>query len=143
MIIPDLNLIVYAYNGGSSEHAAARKGWEGLMRGSTTVGLPWVVIVGFIRLTTTRNVFAQPCTVKDSLQCVESWLAQPVVMPLNPGPRHFESLKQAMGHTAGGALTTDAHLAALAIEFQAELHSGDTDFARFPGLRWKNPLAKP
>lgn len=142
MIVPDLNLILYAYNSGSNDHLAAKKWWENLMLGSAPVGLPWVVAVGFVRLSTARGVFAQPSTVNASVGCVESWLVRPNVILLNPGPRHLELLKHNLEGTAGGALTTDAHLAALAMEHQAELHSNDADFGRFPGLRWKNPLAK-
>ncbi len=143
MIIPDINLLLYAYHPGAQLHAAARAWWEGLMRGHTPVGLPWVVITGFIRLSTTRGVLAQPATVAQAVARVDSWLAQRCVTHLNPGPSHFNILKQTLACTAGGSLTTDAHLAALALEHQAELHSNDTDFSRFPGLRWKNPLAQP
>jgi hypothetical protein len=143
VIVPDLNLVLYAYNPAAAEHKRAKLWWEGLLQGSTSVGLPWIVVLGFIRLSTSRGVFTQPATVAEALRRVEAWLAEPCVSLLNPGPEHFQALKQTLSCTAGGALTTDAHLAALAIEHRAELHSNDADFGRFPGLRWKNPLAKP
>ena len=141
MIIPDLNLLLYAYNPGATDHATARTWWEQLLRTAAPVGLPWAVVLGFIRLSTTRGVLAVPATPADALQRVESWFQQVSVSIINPGPRHLALLRTTLSVTAGGAMTTDAHLAALAIEHQAELHSNDTDFARFPGLRWRNPLA--
>jgi len=141
MIIPDLNLLLYVYNVGATDHAAARRWWERLLRSGARVGIPWVVILGFIRLSTTRGVFATPATPIEALQRVGSWLEQPGVSVLNPGSRHLSELRITLTATGGGPLTTDAHLAALAIEHQAELHSNDLDFSRFAGLRWHNPLA--
>jgi toxin-antitoxin system PIN domain toxin len=141
MIIPDLNLLLYAYNAGATDHAKAKAWWEKLLRSAAPVGLPWAIVLGFVRLSTTRGVLAVPVTPADALQRVESWLQQPSISILNPGPRHLDLLRTTLAVTAGGALTTDAHLAALAVEYQAELHSNDTDFERFPGLRWHNPLA--
>lgn len=140
MIVPDINLLLYAYNPGATHHAAARSWWEKLLRGGGRVGIPWAVILGFVRLSTTRGVLVPPATPGDAMDRVASWLAQPGAFVLSPGPRHLEILRGTLGATPGGPLTTDAHLAALAIENQAELHSNDGDFARFPGLRWHNPL---
>jgi uncharacterized protein len=141
VIIPDLNLVLYAHNPGAAAHAAAKAWWRNLLRGAIPVGIPWVVILGFIRLCTSRGVLLPPVTTTEALNRVEAWLEQPVVSILQPGPQHLAHLKVALAVTAGGALTTDAHLAALAIEYRAELHSNDTDFSRFAGLRWRNPLA--
>lgn len=140
MIVPDINLLLYAYNAGATHHAAARAWWERLVRGGGRIGIPWAVILGFIRLSTTRGVLLQPASPREAMDRVASWLAQPGVFVLTPGPRHLEVLREALAATPGGGLTTDAHLAALAIENQAELHSNDADFARFHGLRWHNPL---
>jgi toxin-antitoxin system PIN domain toxin len=140
MIIPDLNLLLYAYNAGATHHRTARRWWEGLLAGDQPVGIPWVVILGFIRLSTTRGVFREPAKPGEALERVASWLEQPGAFVLNPGTGHLDVLRRTLTCTAGGSLTTDAHLAALAIEHQAELHSNDSDFARFPGLRWRNPL---
>lgn len=141
MIIPDINLLLYAYNSGAIDHAPARRWWEDLLSSEERVGLAWIVILGFVRLSTTRGVLHTPVSPADALARVQSWLEQPGVSILNPGPRHLTELRTALAGTAGGPLTTDAHLAALAIEHQAELHSNDDDFSRFQGLRWRNPLA--
>lgn len=142
MIIPDLNLLLYAYNPGATDHVRAKRWWEDLLRSGAAVGLPWIVILGFIRLSTTRGVLATPATPAAALGRVAGWLAQPAVSILNPGPNHLSFLRTSLAATAGGPLTTDAHLAALAIEHQAELHSNDADFSRFAGLHVKNPLAR-
>lgn len=111
------------------------------MNGTGQVGLAWAAVLGFIRISTHRQVLSNPLSVDAACDICRSWLAQPQVSLLHPGNRHAEilfGLLRSLG-TAGN-LTTDAHLAALAIEHQAELHSTDADFRRFPGLRWNNPL---
>jgi uncharacterized protein len=141
MIVPDINLLVHAYNSDSRVHAAARRWWEQLLNGTRPVGLAWVTALGFIRLTTHRQVLANPLPAPAACARVRSWLAQPSVTILHPGTRHADvlfGLLETLG--TGGNLTTDAHLAALCIEHQAELHSTDADFARFQGLRWVNPV---
>lgn len=142
MIVPDVNLLVHAYNAESPGHAAARAWWERRLNGTQPVGLAWAAMLGFIRLTTNRQVLAHPWPVVDACTHVRAWLARPCVTVLHPGDRHADllfGLLESIGTAAN--LTTDAHLAALAIEHQAELNSTDADFARFPGLRWVNPLA--
>ena len=142
MILPDVNLLLHAYNSESSVHAAARAWWEELLTGTGPVGLSWATILGFIRVTTHRRVFNSPLSVAEACAHVRAWLAQPYVVILDPSSRHAEILFGLLASLGtAGNLTTDAHLAALAIEHQAELHSTDADFARFPGLRWSNPLA--
>lgn len=142
MIIPDVNLLVHAYNSKSRVHAAARLWWEGALNGTRPVGLAWAAILGFIRITTHRQILANPLPAAVACANARAWLAQPYVGVLHPGDRHSEILFGLLeGLGAAGNLTTDAHLAALAIEHQAELHSTDADFGRFPGLRWINPVA--
>ena len=112
------------------------------MNGAVTVGLPWVAVLGFIRIATNPKVFVNPLDASAACLHVRSWLDRPHTVLIHPGDRHADilfALLEAAG-TAGN-LTTDAHLAALAVERQAELHSTDADMARFPGLRWVNPLA--
>ena len=141
MIVPDINLLLYAYDDACREHAQARAWWESLLSSATPVGLAWVVALGFIRIGTNPKLSRQPLSVVDACAHVRRWLAQPHVSLLHPGERHAAllfGLLERLG--VGGNLTTDAHLAALAIEYQAELHSTDADFSRFPGLRWRNPL---
>lgn len=141
MIIPDINLLVYAYNRDAPHHAAARAWWEGLLNGTDPVGLPWVVALGYVRLMTHRAVLLSPLDPRTAIGHVRTWLECPCVETIDPGPQHLAIFERAMAAAGvGGNLTTDAHLAALAIEHQCELHSNDTDFSRFPGLRWRNPI---
>jgi toxin-antitoxin system PIN domain toxin len=142
VILPDVNLLIHAYNRDSPLHATASRWWENLLGGTEHVGLAWVAILGFIRISTHRQVLVNPLPVDRACAEARAWLEQPYVSVLHPGERHAEvlfALLRALG--TGGNLTTDAHLAALAIEHQAELHSTDADFGRFSGLRWRNPLA--
>lgn len=141
MILPDINLLVYAYNQDALEHVGARSWWERLLSSSEPVGLPWAVSCGFIRLMTHPAVLLEPLDPRRAIEHVRSWLDRPNVEVLDPGPRHLEVLARLLENLGvAGNLTTDAHLAALAIEHQCELHSNDGDFARFSGLRWRNPL---
>ena len=141
MILPDLNLIVYAHNDDAPRHAAAHAWWEGLLRGDDPVVVPWAVAIGFVRLMTHRAVLTMPMSSSAAIGHVRSWFAQPNVEAIEPGPRHLQVLDGLLTAAGvAGQLTTDAHLAALAIEHQCELHSNDADFGRFPGLRWRDPL---
>ena len=143
MIVPDVNLLVYAHVDASEQHARARDWWSAALNGDETVGLCHPVLFGFIRVTTNRRIFQAPMRVEESIARVESWLLRPQVELVSPGPRHFEiafQLLRALGTAAN--LTMDAQLAAFAMENQAELYSNDTDFGRFPGLRLVNPLAR-
>ena len=143
MIIPDINLLIYAYNRDARHHDAAREWWEGLLSSDERVGLPWAAGLGFIRLMTHPTVLVTPLDPATAIRHVRHWLERPNVVVLEPGPRHLDVLENLLGRVGvGGNLITDAHLASLAIEHQAELHSNDTDFARFSGLRWQNPLAE-
>lgn len=142
MIIPDINLLLYAYDGHSRFRPEAAQWWAGLMNDTAPVGLTWAVILGFLRLATSPRVYQQPATVDQALGFVNSWLARPHVRLLQPGPGHREILFRFLSETGvAGNLTTDAHIAAIAVEFNAYLHSNDTDFRRFPGVRLINPLA--
>jgi hypothetical protein len=141
VIVPDINLLVFAYNEAAPRHDAARAWWEALMTGRERVGVPWAVAVGFIRLVTHATVLEQPLPPRAAIERVRQWFTREHVQNLDPGPRHLLILEQLFEATGvAGSLTTDTHLAALAIEHQCELHSSDADFARFPGLRWHNPL---
>ena len=141
MILPDVNLLVHAHNADSPVHDAARRWWDDLLAGTIGVGLAWVVVLGFLRITTHRAILVNPLSVTDVLDRLASWLALPHVHVPAPSSRHFELLRDLLGRLgAAGNLTTDAHLAALAIGRGYELHSTDADFARFRGLKWRNPL---
>ena len=142
MIVPDINLLVYAYNSDAPHHEESRRWWESCLSESSNVGLPWVVVLGFVRIMTSRVVLTDPMEPLETLAHVHSWFERPQARVLVPGPRHLDILAEIMSAAgASGRLTTDAHLAAMAIENQAELYSNDADFSRFPGLRWINPLS--
>jgi len=141
VIIPDVNLLVYAYNTDAPAHTEARRWWEDLLSSNEPVGIPWAVVLGFVRLMTHPAVLVPPLKTNVALSHVRAWLAVPNVELIEPGPRHLELLERALDQAGvGGNLVNDAHLAAVAQEYQAELHSNDTDFGRFSGLRWRNPL---
>ncbi len=141
MIIPDVNLLLYATVSGFPEHVRARRWWEDLLGGTTDVALAGPVIFGFIRICTNPRIFDPPLAVDDALGRVQEWLDQPPVRFLLPGPRHIEIAFRLLRHLGtAGNLTTNVQLAAHAIENQAELNSNDGDFARFPELRWTNPI---
>jgi toxin-antitoxin system PIN domain toxin len=141
MIVPDLNLLIYAYNVDATEHLLAKRWWEACLSEFRPVGLSWAVITGYVRLITGRMAMVDPFSVSDAVSHVRSWLERPQVEILTPGPRHLDLLDSLLRDArASGALAMDAHLAALAIENNAEVHSNDSDFSRFPGLRWINPL---
>lgn len=142
MIVPDVNLLVYAYNADAPAHAESKAWWEDLMAARTPIGIPWAVSIGYVRLMTHPSVVTTPLSPATAVGDVRSWLDRDHVIALDPGPQHLSILERALAAAGtAGRLTSDAHLAAIAIEHQAELHSNDVDFSRFPGLRWVNPLA--
>lgn len=143
MIVPDVNLLVYAYAPASPAKVPAEQWWQGLLNGTDQVGLASITVFGFIRLATNGRILQPPLTPDTAIAVVESWLQRPQVELIHPGPRHLETTLRLLREAGtAGDLTTDAQLAALAIEHNAEVHSADTDFARFSGLRWVNPLVK-
>ncbi len=141
MIVPDVNLLLYAELDAHPTHARARKWWEGTLSSERRVGLAPVCVFGFLRISTNRRVFRDPLSIDDALGRVRSWLARDVVTVLVPGSRHLElafGLLERLG--TGANLTTDVQIAAHALEHQGEVYSNDRDFARFEGVRWVNPL---
>jgi uncharacterized protein len=141
LIIVDANLLIYAYNRGSSRHIAARAWVEKLLSGSEPVGLPWQTISSFVRIMTNIRLPGERFTAQEAAEIVERWLEQPNVQALAPGEQHWPLFrKMLLEGQAPGPLVSDAHLAALTIECGGVLHTTDRDFARFPGLRWANPL---
>jgi uncharacterized protein len=142
--LPDVNLLVYTADGSSPHSAPARAWLEQALSGTEEVGFAWLALLGFIRISTNPAAFADPLSPSRAFGFVDSWLGAPVATVVHPTQRHAGHLRDLLttiGSTAGN-LTSDAHLAALAIEHGAELCSHDTDFARFEGLRWSDPLAK-
>ncbi len=142
MILVDTNLLVYAHVADFPQHEAAHEWLDASLNSLPRVALPWPSLVGFVRITTNPRVFARPEPVESAWQQVEEWLrATPVWAPV-PTDRHQEVLGRLVRETRPTAnLIPDAHLAALAIEHGLTLCSTDGDFARFPGLTWRDPLA--
>lgn len=141
MKLPDVDLLLYAIDETSPRFPQARPWVEGLVGGTETVALAWPVALAFLRLTTKPQIVASPLSVDDALDVVDGWLARPNVVVVHPTDRHAAILRELLGPLGtAGNLTTDAHLAALAIEHGAELCSSDADFSRFPGVRWRDPL---
>lgn len=142
MRLLDLNLLVYAMDASSPRHEPARNWLDETLSGAATVAFAWHVLVGFIRLSTRSAVFARPLTVDESLDVVDGWLQQPCVTVVHPTERHAGVLRGLLAPLgAAGNLTSDAHLAALAIEHGAQLCSTDVDFSRFSGVQWIDPLS--
>ncbi len=142
MKLVDLNLWIYSSNRDSHQHARAREWVESILSGEETVALAWSVILGFVRVTTRPGAFARPLTPEQAFDVVESWLSRPCVTILSPGDKHWSILRGLLEQTGtAGNLSSDAHLAALALEFGATLCSTDQDFVRFgKQLRFLNPL---
>src|SRR5271157_1228526 len=140
MILPDVNVLVHAHNADSAVHEMARRWWDACLSGTEGVGLAWAAMLGFVRITTNRKIVERPLAVPDVMERLEQWLALPHVQVAQPSDSHFARLRAELERIgAAGNLTTDAHLAVLAMERGYVLYSTDADFARFPGLRWVNP----
>jgi uncharacterized protein len=140
--LPDLNLLIYALDEGSPRHVKARSWLEASLSGTETVGFAWAVLLGFVRLLTNPAILEAPLDVTEALDYVEGWLSQSCATLVVPTEAHTSLLRKLLEPLgSAGNLTSDAHLAALAIEHGAELYSCDTDFARFEGLRWSDPLS--
>jgi uncharacterized protein len=141
VIIPDVNLLLYAEIDAHRLHTRARRWWEEALSGERQVGLAPVCVFGFLRLGTSRRVFTDPFDVEDAVGRVEGWLARPNVTTLVPGPAHLDTALRLLRQVGTGAsLTTDVQIAAHAMELNGEVYSNDGDFGRFEGLRWMNPL---
>ncbi len=142
MKLVDANLLLYAVDTTSPHHGVAKPWLERQLSGSETFAFAWAVLLAFVRLATNPRVFSAPLTVEEALDLLDSWLTQPNATVVHPTDRHSGVLRELLlSLGTAGNLTSDAHLAALSIEHGAELCSGDGDFARFPRVRWFNPLA--
>ena len=142
MILPDVNVLLYAVDAASPRQSLARPWLEGRLSGSETVAFAWSVLTAFVRLGTHPSVFHEPLTPAQAFDLIDGWLALPAVIVVHPGDRHQAVLRELLEPLGtAGNLVPDAHLAALAIEHGATLASSDHDFARFGGLRWMDPLA--
>ena len=141
MILVDANLLLYAYHPRAREHAAARAWLEQALSGPELVRFGWLTLWAFLRLATNSRVFERPLSAGEASAAVTAWLAQPCAGVLEPGERHWTILQELIrAGQATGPLVMDAAIAALAIEHGATLQTTDRDFARFPSLKWRNPL---
>jgi len=143
MILIDANVLLYAYDPSSPHHEAARDWLEAAFSEPEPVGLAWMTVLAFLRIGTSPRPLENPLSVDEATAIVAEWLERPTVALLNPGERHWTTLCEVLAKgQAHGPLIMDAHLAALAIEHGATLATCDRDFARFPGLKFFNPLDK-
>lgn len=141
-VLVDANLLLWAHHGSFPEHEPARSWWSATLTETPLVGIPWPTILAFVRISTHPRVFERPADVTATWRVVEGWLDRPNVRTPVPTDRHpalFAEMLRTGRATADH--TSDAHLAALAVEWGLELVSADADFARYPGLRWTNPLS--
>lgn len=142
MILPDLNLLLYAYNSRVPQHDRAREWWEGVMNGEELIALPHEIVFGFVRIATNQRLGPAAVPLADARSVVTTWIELPQTRILTPDAHHIARAFDLMaGAMATGAVLSDAVLASYAIRNRATLCSNDSDFARFPGLDWKNPLA--
>ena len=141
MKILDANLLLYAVNRDSQLHRKAKAWLEKSLSGQEPIAFSWIVILAFLRLTTRPGLLRHHLALDQAFDLVAQWLTQPDAIVVHPGPKHLAILRSLLAPLGtGGNLTSDAHLAALAIEQNAMLCSCDRDFGRFAGLRWQDPL---
>jgi uncharacterized protein len=141
VILVDANVLIYAIDSDSPHHAAARRWLEQALSGTTAIGLAWTVILAFLRLTTRAGVLRHPLPPDRAMAFVDEWLDQPYVRAVGPGEGHWTILRKLLRQSGtAGNLTSDAHLAAVALELGAAVCSTDADFERFPGVERVNPL---
>jgi len=142
LILIDANLLIYASVDDFQQHEQSREWLDTCLSGTARVGLPWATLTSYLRLITSGRVFRRPRSSADALGQVRDWLKQPVTWTPEPTSRHAEVLGKLLAiEGVRGDLVPDAHLAAIAIEHGLTLMSNDSDFARFSGLRWENPLS--
>ena len=141
MILVDANILIYAFNSDSLHHRVADRWLNARLSEDQRVGLPWPVLLAVLRVVTNPRAMTQPIAMSTARAQVRHWLESPAVWCPAPGDRHMRILDDLLALPGiQGNLVTDAHLAALAIEHGLEVCSADSDFARFPGVRWRNPL---
>ncbi len=141
MMLVDANILLYAEDELSPRHQSALKWWDAQLSGASPIGLTWTVLCAFVRIGTNPRGFKNPLSLDQATSRVESWLKQPCVRIVQPTERHWIVLQRMLTEGQGTAnLVADAHLAALSIEHGCDLVSTDSDFARFPDIRWRNPL---
>ncbi|MEM7790719.1 MAG: TA system VapC family ribonuclease toxin [Verrucomicrobiota bacterium] len=142
MIVFDLNVCLYVVNIESAHHAAVKNCFERTPAGEELVGFPWIVILGFLRISTNRRIFPTPLAPEQAMSVIDGWISMPIIQALNPRRDHWRVFKSLLGDMGTAAnLKKDVHLAALAIENGAKLYSFGRDFMRFPRLKCVHPEA--
>jgi uncharacterized protein len=141
VILPDVNVLVYAHRPDAENHIAYRTWLEHLLAGDRAYGLSDFVLSGFLRIVTNRRIFLDPSPIEKALAFAEEIRTPSQCVPIRPGPRHWDIFRRlCLECAAKGNLVPDAFLAALAIEQGCEWITTDRDYARFPALRWRHPL---
>ena len=144
MKIVDLNVLLYVVNEDAPHHRALLRWWENALNGDESVGLPWVVLLGFLRISTNPKIFPNPLDPATAIGKIDTWLSLANTYLVREKEDHWDILRTLLAEAGtAGNLTTDAHLATLAITHGAVFVSCDRDFARFRGLRWENPIGSP
>ncbi|MDD5200798.1 MAG: PIN domain-containing protein [Terrimicrobiaceae bacterium] len=143
MILPDANLLLYAYDRSSPWHKAAAGWWSECLSGEEPIAIAPVVLFAFVRVATSPRAYDRPMKIETAASHVREWLDQPPVEVADLQPADVDlALHLLCGAGIGGNLTTDAQIAALSVRLRGEVHTADSDFARFPSVRWRNPLTK-
>jgi len=141
VLIPDVNVLIYAFRADSPRHGEYRRWLDQRLQSREAFGLSDLVLSGVVRVLTHPRVFAPPTPIARALEFVDALRQQPNVVLVNGGPRHWELFTElCLSSVARGNLVADAYHAALAIEHGAEWITTDRDYARFAGLRWRHPL---
>lgn len=141
MIIPDLNLLLYATNPRESRHEPAHQWWSRTLSGHVPVGLPWMVALGFVRIATGPHYPGTQASVESAVSVIRQWRSAECVRMIEPREEHLHILERLLiDRGVAGQHTMDAHLAALAVEYRGTIYSTDSDFARYPTIEWVNPL---
>lgn len=141
MIIPDTNLLIYAYDSTAQDHLVAKRWWEKALSDDVPVGIPWIVVLAFTRLMSHPTIAQKPLTISQVKKKVEVWFSLSHVRLLSPSANTFKVFFELLESVKrGGNLSTDAMIAAAALEYSGVVYTNDHDFSRFPGLKWKNPL---
>jgi toxin-antitoxin system PIN domain toxin len=141
VIVLDVNVLLYAFSASAPQHARAAAWLEEQLSSAVLVGLPWATIMGFVRISTDPRAYAEPYRVEEAAAIVDGLLERSNVAALSPGSEHWRIFRELLARAqVQSRQVSDAHLAATAMEYEATLCTTDRDFARFPGLKWKNPL---
>ena len=140
MNVVDANVLLYAVNQHAEQHHIALRWLNRALSGASTVGFPWISVIAFTRIATSRSLLAQPLTIDTAVDQIELWLSSPAATIVEPTRRHLSLVQSLLAPLRiGGNIVNDAHLAALSIEHRGSVVSFDTDFALFGGITWHRP----